>query len=636
VWTDREGRAWVAKDGFGLLLCDGGLFQEMYAFKGVRCLYGDRQNRLWVCGTGTNRMRIWQDGRFVRPPVELPPDSVATVVHEAQDGAFWFGTKRHGLFRWRNGQLDRFTVREGLASDAVWAIHEDAQGVLWLGGERGLTRLEMRNTQRGVLNDAKAAFPFSPEHGLPAEEINQVLEDDFGHLWLGTLRGVLRVRRAALNAVAAGRVEHAPVAVFGIADGMESSETNGERQPAGCKTRDGRLWFPTTRGVAVFDPQALPSDEHPPKVVIEEVVVDGEAVVGCRLLVAGSAGASAHWQPATCNLQLAPGQARLVRFRYTAPTFVSAERARFRYRLRGQDGRWHDAGGERVAYFTNLDPGDYLFEVTACNAHGVWQETPAQFAFSLAPTFVQTGWFPASLVLGGGLFVGAVALWRLRWQRRSLRAEQAAALADERARIAQDLHDDLGTALTGVALQLDVLRRDLAPSPEPASRLGRASTEVRGLAARMREVVWAVNPRCDSVPSLAGFLEQQAEPLLAPAGITPHFEFPDEIPALPLDTHTRHQLALAVREVLTNMVRHSRATDARLSLRVGVGRLHLELADNGRGFDPAALNGHGHGLTNLRTRLVRLGGACEIQSAPGQGTQVRLSVPLSPDHKERA
>jgi signal transduction histidine kinase len=232
---------------------------------------------------------------------------------------------------------------------------------------------------------------------------------------------------------------------------------------------------------------------------------------------------------------------------------------------------------------------------------------------------------------GGGVIASAagVQAYRLHWQHRLLMLEQQRALAGERARIARDLHDDLGTALTGMALELDVLGRDVQSNPALIERLGKTSQHVRHLAERMREVVWVVNPRCDNLRSLADFLEDQAALLLRAAGLKVRLEFPLEIPELPVDANVRHQLALGVREAFTNLVRHARASEANVRLELADDWLSVVIRDNGCGFEPRQHLDKEHGMINMRLRMETIGGSFKCISAPGSGTTITFSVPLS-------
>lgn len=580
--------------------------------KNASALYEDSHARLWVAGDrrvecheahATNVFTL-RDG--------LPPFSVNAVL-EARDGTMWFGSYGGGLCRLDHGFFRSFTTTHGLFNNRVWAIHEDVQGVLWLGTQSGLNRFEQGRF-----------FRFTTEHGLHENVVNHVLEDEFGYLWFGGLKGIYRVARGELNDVAAGRAERVRCVVLGEADGMLSSETNGERTPSACRTRDGRLCFPTMRGLVIVDPKAIELHEREtplPPVVLESVSADGEFLRLDSL-------ATDSPRPGAEAFTLGAGRARVLEIRYTANCFTAPERVRFRHRLErvGETSPWVQAEDRRVAYFTNLKPGGYRFQVVASDHHGRWNDQGVSFAFKLDPHFYETWPFYLAVLGVAVVLAGMVTTYRLRWQRRLLTAQHEQSLSEERTRIARDLHDDLGTALTGVALELDVARRQATQGN--ASRLSESAARVRVLASRMREVVWAVNPRCDTVSSLASFLEQQASQFLHQANLRVLFEFPEDIPATPLDANSRHQLALSVREALTNVVRHARATEAVIALTIDPRRLVVEITDNGCGFEPAKVEGAGQGLQNLGERLRSVGGRFEYSSEMGIGTTVRFVLPL--------
>jgi signal transduction histidine kinase/ligand-binding sensor domain-containing protein len=625
IWPAANGGVWVPKPGLGLLEFRDGVFVERGEKRIcgglIGALYGDRSGRLWIASE--LGLVVLKDGYFTNCPISAEGHRLHDVhsILEDREGSFWFGTKGQGLVRWHEGTGSVFTDRDGLSNNSVWSIYEDGDGALWLGTENGLT-----------LYRKGRFFAFTRQHGLPENTVNCILEDDSGHLWLSGLRGIYRVERAQLNAIAQGRAGVVQCIAIGTADGMESSETNGETQPAGWKARDGRLWFPTTQGVVVIDPKTIQVCEVPPPVVVEQVKADEEVIFGDLVGADESRLTSlreAKQIPPAPNtaIRLAPGRAKVVEFRYTANTFVDPKRARFRYRLVGHDAGWRDETSERAIHYTNLRPGNYRFEVAAANHNGVWNLNPGNFAFSLAPHFWQTWPFYVLCVVAVVGLALAVQAYRLRWQHRLLKLEEQRALANERARIARDLHDDLGTALTGLALELDVVGRENKDAAPLAERLGQTARRTRDLAERMREVVWTVNPRCDTVSSLANFLEQQVSQFLRIEGVQVRLDFPEDIPALPLGAEARHQLALGVREALTNLVRHAQATEALLSLALVGQTLVVQVKDNGRGFQPGEATGLG--LANMRARLEQIGGSFECVSAPGAGTIIKFKLPLT-------
>ena len=314
-------------------------------------------------------------------------------------------------------------------------------------------------------------------------------------------------------------------------------------------------------------------------------------------------------QLSTINYQLAPGHARVVEIHYTANSLVAPERVRFRYRLMGSDSDWlWDDQNRRVAFYTNLRPGDYTFHVTACNSHGTWNEQGDQFSFYVAPHFYETWLF--DIACGAILVFAGPALHyrRMRRLRRVQRLEQQRALHEERARIAKDLHDDLGANLAGLALQLDLARSQGLPADTLQERLANLARHTRGLVDNMREVVWAMNPQHDNMESLASFLGQYTEEYLAAAGLRCRLELPSNLPAVPVSSRSRHQLFLVLKEALHNIVRHARASEVRLRLEHEPHELRLAIEDDGCGLPPDGARVAGHGLDSMKKRVVDLGG----------------------------
>jgi signal transduction histidine kinase/streptogramin lyase len=613
----------------------------------LRALWQDREGRIWI-GTDTEAVRLDGTGWKSFSTTDGMSNGDVRLFYEDRQGDMWFGTYGGGLNRLKDGTIKAFPTPRGRHNNCAWWIHEDSDGVFWVGTEEGLNRFEPWNGR---------SITFTTEQGLGENVVNNIQEDSSGYLWLSGLRGIYRVSRAQLNAEAAKERPRVQVLALGEADGMLTSECNGgDNQPGGLTGRDGRIWFPTKQGVVVIDPKEFRRNEVQPPVVIEQVKANDEVIYGDDLkskvqspksnvgeerLVAPAAlpmgtQPNSHSELRTPNsappIRLRPGHGRVLEIHYTGNSLVAPEKVTFKYRLVGYDLAWRDVGDQRVAFYTNLRPDKYRFEVLAANPHGVWSLNPATFAFSLAPHFWER---PVFYILCGVVAVGlaaAVQAYRLRWQHRLLKLDEQRALATERTRIARDLHDDLGTALTGLALQLDVAGRDARAAPPLAERLGETARHTRDLAERMREVVWTVNPLCDTVQSLVNFLEQQVSQFLRGDLFQVRLDFPEDIPDLPMGAEARHQLALSVREALTNVVRHAQATEVVMSLAIEAGppgarSLLVRVKDNGRGFGGS--NGAGHGLANMRSRMQQVGGTFECVSKPGDGTVVTFRMNLS-------
>ena len=378
----------------------------------VRVLLPGREGAIWV-GTarGLTRLRGAERTKYTKAQ-GLGSDDVRALL-ESRTGALWVGTSRGGLSSLRDGRITTLTRADGLSSDCIWALHEDSEGVLWVGTENGLNRL-----------DHGRITCFGTPQGLPTKMVNCILEDGFGRLWIGHDYGIYWIWKRQLDELAAGKRAHVVAVRYDESDGLLSVENNGQKSnPAACRTRDGRLWFSTTRGVAVIDPARAALDEIAPAVVVEEIRANGRLLFSNRPEDAsGSQFEVGAWEEKT-PIRLPPGGARVFTFHYTASAYVAAEKTRFRYRLVGLDDHWIDAGSRRELHFADLRPRSYRLELSACNHHGVWQKQSTAVAFSVAPFFYRTWWFYMG---SGSLLAMLLALatgWRIREVRKIARLD---------------------------------------------------------------------------------------------------------------------------------------------------------------------------------------------------------------------
>jgi signal transduction histidine kinase len=368
------------------------------------------------------------------------------------------------------------------------------------------------------------------------------------------------------------------------------------------------------KGVVSVRPEELHRNPVQPTVVIEGAYVDGE------------------WtQPTRNQLVVPPGRRRL-EFQYTALSFKSPDRILFRYRLSNMDEDWIEAGTQRTVNYSALPPGQYKFQVLACNSDGVWNETGATLALVLQPYFYQTGWFAFALTGAtlGGLAIAVRRHTAHKYRARLQRLEQQHAIEQDRARIAKDIHDDLGAELTQITLLSELAKQE--PPDQTESNLKRISDSARRLTRSMDEIVWAVDPQHDTLAGFVDYASVYAEDFLRTAGILCRIDVPLDLPPLTMDAEVRYNLFLALKETLNNIVKHARATKVRFTLQLGLNRITLIVHDDGRGLqsprdstDDTRLS-TGHGIANLEQRLASIGGTYRINSDPEQGTRVELSA----------
>jgi ligand-binding sensor domain-containing protein/two-component sensor histidine kinase len=623
VWSmceDTAGRMWVGTWGGGLVARHGERFDAVPCgiepMPPVTALLSSGPGELWA-GTGAGLLH-YQAGK-VDWLTQSGPKSLADVRCVVKDGqgTVWFGMLGGGLGRLDKAGLHLLHKADGLSSDFVQFLRPDSDGSLWIGTfGGGLNRL--KNGRFSVIGTAQ---------GLSDDIICWMEDDGLGYFWISSHAGIMRVSKRELNRCADGQLNSVNCLSFGKGDGLPTVEFSGGLQPAGCKTADGRLWFASNKGVVIVDPRNVKLNALAPPVVIEAVRVDGHAVAG----LAG--------QTADRPLRIPPGRHRL-EFAYAGLSYTAPEKVRFRYRLTGLDSEWTEAGSNRSASFDYVPPGRYAFQVLACNDSGVWNDTGATAAFVLLPYFWQTWWFATMM---GTVVLSAVAagVWfdaRRRMHRKMQRLEKEQAIERERTRIAHDIHDDLGASLTRITMLSQSARTELNNSPEAAIQVDQICSTARELTRSMDEIVWAVNPRHDSLDSLANYLGKFAQDYLRASGIRCRLSMDEDLPAWPVTAETRHNVFLAFKEALNNVVKHSDGTEVWVKLAFLGEFIFLSVQDNGRGFAPGLPpfdeSGHvdradaGQGIRNMKIRLAEIHGTCEIQSTPAAGTTVQFQVPV--------
>jgi signal transduction histidine kinase len=392
--------------------------------------------------------------------------------------------------------------------------------------------------------------------------------------------------------------------------------------------------------VVVADPSVQPTTTLVPNVVLEEVLVDGVSV---PTLHAGRSESSRQNKPAAGDkspvetLRITPGKHR-VEFRYTGLNFDAPERIRFRYRLEGLDADWEDAGTRRTAPYSYLPPGNYRFCVSACSRDGVWSDNDSGLELIVLRHFWQTWWFIA--LAGMGLMVSVGGTVRLmvkrKLQRRLKHLEQERALERERTRIAQDLHDEMGAKLCRISFLSEHARRGELPQQELQDQITSISDASREVLHSLDEIVWAVNPQNDTLEHVASYIGQYAQEYFQMTGIGCELDIPAQLPAYPLSSQMRHHLFLGTHEALTNILKHSGATHAKVAMVCSDAAFEIRIADNGKGFNFAAIAAKpdpvaasGDGLNNMQRRLAEIGGSCQIESAPERGTTIRFVIALN-------
>jgi ligand-binding sensor domain-containing protein/signal transduction histidine kinase len=593
LFPGQDGSLWIGSYS-GLVQFKDGKFinrTSLLTYPHVSAIGASSAGMIVATGMRLNRIK----DAVIVDRIEIPLNlKYIFGVHEDWNGSLWLATSA-GLARWKDGKYKVYTVADGLAGDVVHSIYEDRTGTLWLATSGGLSRLR----------EGRFSF-FTTRDGLFDNVILQVLEDQENRLWLSCSRGIFRVGKDELDARATGKLAAVHVVSYNTSDGLKSVECAGPTQPAGWRSMDGRLWFPTTKGAAVIDPRNTAGNKMAPPVVIESAMVDGNPT------------------PITDGVRLPPGKGNL-EFQYTALSFAAPKKVHFKRMLQGYDKDWVDAGPRRTADYTNIPPGEYVFRVIAANNDGVWNETGAAIRMYLRPHFYQTYWFYATCIAIALLL--ARQFYQIRVNR--MKAEFAAVIA-ERNRIAREVHDTLAQGFAGISVQLEASKQMLLDSPAQAEEhLDQANILARSCLEEVRQFVWNLRHQAPGEAGLASRLTDLARNI---AREVP-FQFKTSGTPKKLSETLEYSLLRIGQEAILNAVKHGHASRIEVELLFEPRQVRMRVKDDGSGFDPdgkQAAGQGGFGLLGMRERAGQVGGRLHVISSPGKGTQIEVLAPLGP------
>jgi ligand-binding sensor domain-containing protein/signal transduction histidine kinase len=655
---DRAGTLWVGTQGAGLNAIPGGIsgskvltftLQNGLMSDVILSLAAAPNGDVWV-GTpdGLNRIRGNRVDAFTSAD-GLPDDFIRSLLVDA-DESLWIGTRR-GLVHWSNAGgngpdlrpqsgMQILTQANGLGSNTVGALARDAGGDLWVATFAGLSRLHngqitnfttanglssnvltallprsdgtmLIGTQDHGLNNWDGA-KFTPITGAGLEQItiHAILDDHNGHLWIATDNGIARCDCT----VDAGKGLSGWIA-FGTADGLRSRETAANSHPSAVRSKDGRLWFATPRGVVEVDAARFPVNTVVPPVVVERFAVDDVE----QPLVEGDSGP-----------RVAAGHVHF-QFDYAGLSFTAPLKVRYRYRLEGFDKDWTDAGTRRTAYYTNIPPGQYTFRVQAANNDGLWNTTGASFPFELRPHFYQTMWFYMLL-----LAAAAAGIFLLLRRRLRLAEREFQAVLGERSRIAREIHDTLAQGYVGISIQLEMLSELLRQHKidAAANQLDVTRGYVCEGLADARQSIWALRTQDSGETTLPVRIGRLAE---AAGGNGLNSQFNVFGAYRPLAAEKEREVLRIAQEAIHNVKKHSGARELSVHLRYSPATVELEVCDDGKGGaqdgKASTLQG-GFGMTGMRERAANIGGTLDVTSVEGEGTTVRLRVPAPGEMRE--
>jgi signal transduction histidine kinase/ligand-binding sensor domain-containing protein len=650
VYQDRRGVVWMGTTRGLFKYQDGTFSQVKDAPAGdINAISEDHAGRVLI----SDGQFVWaiENDRVARVFEAAPQLRVIFALHEQDDGTLWLGGQG-GLARLKDGVAQYYTTNDGLAGDEVKVIIGDGSGGMWIGSYGGLTHYKdgqftkwretdglPTHTIRSLYQDSDGVLwigtydgglarfkdgrftAYSIKNGLHNDGVFQILQDNRNNFWIISNRGIYRVSKDELNEFAAGRRSSVSSIAYGKSDGMLNVECNGGRSPAGVKTSDGKLWFPTQDGVAVIDPENVTVNPNPPPVAIEGIKIDNQPVAVEKMLL-----------PAAIEID---STRQNFEIEYTALSFINSENTRFKYRLEGLQNDWVEAGTRRTAYYSFVPPGEYTFRVIAANSDGVWNEEGKSLRIKVLPPFYKTWWFLTLAALGvGGLAYSAFKL-RLNQVENARRSQEEfsrkllASQEQERQRIAAEMHDSLGQSLLIIKNRIALAQADIEKRDTVEEQLNELSDSASSAIDECREIAYNLRPfqisRFGLVKTLQGIFSRIGE--VKPVEV---FTEIDDIDHL-LTDEAEINLFRIVQECSNNIIKHSNATEASLKIKRDNTAINVWIRDNGRGFDPMQdgqpdTSSGGFGLVGMAERVRMLDGEYSVKSAPGRGTAVRITL----------
>jgi len=591
IWSlfgSSTGGLWVGSDS-GLCRSNNSSFELMEGVELAHLSFADPdEQELWIGIAG------W--GFQLREPESAAilanlrdPSAYPTAFAAMGSKTLWVGHSDDGILLEidrSERKIKRHELREPGSTQRLIHVYDlapKAPDALWLATSAGLASFQTTTGQFAFVEDLD---------DFPGSVAFSVVADAQDRLWIGTNRGLVRFDPK-------GTIGER-TRVFGAADGVENLEFNRYSR---LRRGNGEILMGGMSGLTAFHPDLVDKSSFVPPIVLTDVHVLSDD--GDRQLTSYS------MEGLTLD-----HKDRAVTFEFAALSFAAPEANRYSYRLEGIDPDWIDSADRRFARYTNLPAGSYTFRVRGSNHHGVWNEEGLALALRMRPPFWGTWWFRFLAVA----ITAALLAWAYR-----VRVRRLIEMERMRLRIATDLHDDLGSELSGIALASALVGRSASLSESERRRLSDVEASSRQVIEGLRDIVWYVNPEHDRFDSLVDRMRSTARRLSGDRDVT--FKADVEQGTSELGMQARRQFFLVYKELLTNALRHSKGTDFNIALTRHDGILELTVEDNGVGFEEGATDGTG--LTSVRRRAKRLGGQLELAVKDDGGTRATVTVPVT-------
>lgn len=620
---DSSGNIWMATYGGGALRYNGSEFDVFNENEGlsdnkVYSITEDSQNRIWIGNSGG--VNIYDNGNLTTfNDIDYPLESVRRVFEDEDTGEFWIATYNDGVFRYNKSGYIRYHAGNGLLNNTVMDIKKDENGDIWLatyGGvsifdgdsfrhltiadglpSNGVIHIYKDNTNRTWLSTFNGVAILEEDRiiRLPESENSEIIsyftiQDRENRFYIGTNQGLYRVKPDELINSTDPVKRLKAFRLFNKNQGLISNELNAG---GSLLASDGSIWLGSVEGVSQFFPGNVRQNSTPPGIEFEEIMASGNML-----------NATQHY--------VLNNDQNFLQFLFKGLSFEAPDQVVYEYRMRGLDQGWQLTRESQIRY-PSLSPGEYDFQVRAYNADGMLSREQSSFSFEILYPFYLRWWFlmlAALLLMAFGFF-----MYRYFSIRRQVDIERM------RVQIASDLHDDVGSSLTEIALQTDLLQA--GPENEEIKKtMKQLGEQSRKVVSSLDDIVWSIDSRNDTAGDLTDRMQDYINQVLSQKDIEVTYEFDDLKMQEKLPVDVKENVYLIFKESINNIAKHSNATKVRIRFAFSGKNYELTIYDNGT----SVLNGtrkSGQGLRNMRMRAERIGS--EIQISENGGFKVHAS-----------
>jgi len=597
----------------------------------------DKQDRLWVSSW---RGVVVMDKNFNLVKLINHSNGSDTLSRDKNNyllisgDSVWIASYKNGIdfFTTDLKRIGHIRKNEsGLTEDLIWKFYKDKRRRMWLLGNTFFHRYDAESKQfkqytfssdstapspTDIAERKDGSFLIATKNGLvhfdPATEkyhyirspllqkeddIKSVCTDEKDNAWFLTSAHLVQYDFSSGNFI-----------LYGKEDGLDiADELLNIRL-----IENNRFLIIQQFAFTVFSPNMSKANSVTPKILITGATVNDSSLTITD-------------EPLELHL---PYDKNRISFNFSAINYIRPEQNYFAYRLKGADTGWTYTYSGSVSY-ASLAPGDYLFEVKVQNYAGAWSEVRS-IPINITPPFWKTWWFMSLAVIALAILFFAVVRYiaQRNLKEKILRLEKEQAIEKERNRIARDMHDDLGSGLTKIAILSEVAKTQLQEPGKAKAQLENISTSSRELVDSMQDIIWILNPKNDSLESLASYIREYALKFFESFETKLQFNYPDEIPVVKLTEEQRRNIFLVIKESFNNIAKHAWCNSVALTLNKKENTIEFIIEDDGKGFDISNTRAFGNGLQNMRSRMQQISGAYEISSQPGKGTATKISVRL--------